>query len=437
MTNKGTPMATKRRMSVMMALATTTALLAACSGGGGNEASAPDEDVTLTWWHNGTGEPLKGFWDSVAREFEASHPNVTVEVSAVQNEELQKNQIPVALQSADPPDLFQQWGGGELAAQVADGKVKDISRDVLDEVGLIGGSTAGWQVDGATYGLPYSVGVEGFWYNKALFAQAGIEATPTTMTELDEVVSRLKEAGITPIAVGAKDTWPAAHYWYNFAVRQCSTDTMKNAGVDFRFEDPCFTQAGERLAAFLATEPFQQDFLATPAQLGSASSAGLVANGNAAMELMGHWEPGIMESLTGGAGLGADLGWFPFPIVEGGLGDPAAALGGGDGFSCSYSAPPECVELLKYIASVDVQKRYAETGAGLPVTLGSEAGVSDPNMQTLLQYRNSATFVQVWLDVAYGGSIGGAMNDAIGAMFGGQGTPQDIVAAMTAAAGGA
>lgn len=430
-------MATKRRLSVMVALATTTALLAACSGGGNDDAAdTTDDQVTLTWWHNGTAEPLKGFWESVAREFEASHPNVTVEVSAVQNEELQKTKIPVALQSSDPPDLFQQWGGGDLADQVADGKVKDISRDVLDEIGLIGGSAAAWQVDGATYGLPYSVGVEGFWYNKALFAQAGIDTLPLTLTDLNDTVQKLKEAGITPIAVGAKDTWPAAHYWYNFALRQCSTDTMKRAGVELRFEDPCFTQAGDQLAAFLATQPFQQDFLGTPAQTGMASSAGLVANGNAAMELMGHWEPGIMRGLTGDDALGENLGWFPFPTVEGGQGDPAAALGGGDGFSCSYSAPPECVELLKYIASVDVQKRYAETGSGLPVTLGSESGVSDPNMQTLLQFRNSATYVQVWLDVAYGGSIGGAMNDGIAAMFAGQATAQDIVAGMVEASNG-
>ena len=132
------------------------------------------------------------------------------------------------------------------------------------------------------------------------------------------------------------------------------------------------------------------------------------------MELMGHWHPGVMSGLAAnGTGLGNDLGWFPFPLTAGGQGNAYSALGGGDGFSCSADAPPECVDFLKYILSVDVQTDYAATGAGLPVTQGSEAGVSDPNMAALLAVRNKAPYVQLWLDVAYGSTVGGALNDAI------------------------
>ena len=53
------------------------------------------------------------------------------------------------------------------------------AKDVIDK---IGGSVAGWQVDGKTYALPFSVGVVGFWYNKSLFEQAGITDPPTTWT---------------------------------------------------------------------------------------------------------------------------------------------------------------------------------------------------------------------------------------------------------------
>jgi len=425
-----------RRAGALVALVASTALVtAACSGGGGGGGPSGDGNVTITWWHNGTGEPLLGLWQDVADEFEADHPGVTVEVSAVQNEELQKTKIPAAMQAGNPPDLFQQWGGGELADQVAAGKVMDITDQVADELDLIGGSAAGWQVEGRTYGLPFSLGVEGFWYSKAMFAQAGITTPPTTMDELNDAVQKLKDAGLVPIVVGAKDGWPAAHYWYNFALRSCSTDTMKQAGVDFTFDDPCFVEAGDRLQEFLDTSPFQEGFLGTSAQQGATSSAGLLANGKAAMELMGHWNPGVMGGLTeDGQGLGDDLGWFPFPAVDGGAGDPDAALGGGDGFSCSAQAPPECVELLKYIASVDVQKRFAESGAGLPVTQGAETSVTDPNMKTLLDFRNNAAYVQLWLDVAYGNTIGGALNEAVANMFAGQGTAQDIVDAMTTAA---
>lgn len=423
----------KRLIAAGAVTAVTLVGLTAC--GSSNQPAADGGDVTLTWWHNGTGEPLNGFWKSVAEEFEEANPGVTVQVEAVQNEELQRTKIPNALRGNNPPDLFQQWGGGELASQVEAGRVLDISDEVSEELDTLGGSVAGWQVDGKTYGLPYSLGIEGFWYNKALFAQAGIEGTPTTLDELNDAVAKLKAAGIAPIAVGAGDKWPAAHYWYNFALKSCSPKTLKQASTELNFDDPCFTDAGEQLEEFLATEPFQEGFLATPAQQGAGSSAGLLVNGKAAMELMGHWNPGVMSGLTeSGEGLGEDLGWFNFPAIEGSEGDPTAVLGGGDGFSCSHQAPPECVDLLKYITSVDVQTRFAETGAGLPVAAGAEAGVSDPNMQALLEGRNNATYVQLWLDTAYGPTVGGAMNDTIANLFAGQAAPKDIVKAMNDAA---
>jgi len=429
-------MAIARSGRALLALATTTALLAAC-GGAADDGSggSSGEPVTLTWWHNGIDEPLNSYFASVARDFEADHPHVTIENVPVQNEEL-KVKLAEALETGSLPTVFQQWGGGQMGEQVAAGALLDLSDDVQDELELIGGSAAGWQLDGKTYGLPFSLGVEGFWYNRALFAQAGITEPIRIQEDLDAAVRKLKDAGIAPIAVGAGDTWPAAHYWYNYALRACSPDTMAAAGAANDFSDPCFTKAGTDLEAFLATSPFQDGFLEAPAQVGETSSAALLANGRAAMELMGHWHPGVMSQLVeNGTGLGADLGWFPFPVTAGGEGNANAALGGGDGFSCAADAPPECVDFLKYLVSVDVQTAYAQTGAGLPVTVGSESGVSDLNMAELLAFRNKAPYVLLWLDVEYGSTVGGALNDAIAEQFAGTGSARDVVEAMNAAAG--
>ncbi|MGO7983687.1 extracellular solute-binding protein, partial [Rhizobium johnstonii] len=95
----------------------------------------------------------------------------------------------------------------------------DISSDVTDELDAVGPTASGWQIDGKTYGLPFSYGIEGFWYNKDLFAQAGITDTPKTLDELNDDVTKLKAAGIAPISVGDGDKWPAAHWWYNFALK--------------------------------------------------------------------------------------------------------------------------------------------------------------------------------------------------------------------------
>ena len=424
----------RHSMRGLVALGAVAALAAGALAGCSSGTPASGGKVTLTWWHNATADPLKGLWASVAKDFEKLHPNVTVKVTGYQNEDLQRTLIPNALRSGNPPDLFQAWGGGEIVDQVAAGYVKDISADVKPELSAIGPTVSGWQVNGKTYGLPFSYGIEGFWYNKDLFKKAGIDAPPTTLDELNSDVTKLKGAGIVPIAVGAGDKWPAAHWWYNFALKDCTPAVLKAATSKHVFTDKCFVQAGDDLKTFIATNPFQDGFLATPAQTGAGSSAGLVANGKAAMELMGHWDPGVMSGLTADKKVPPFLGWFNFPGIPGSAGDPTAALGGGDGFACAKKAPPECVELLKYIVSVDVQKKFGASGAGLPVTKGSESSVTDPNLVEVLNGKNKASYVQLWLDTSYGANIAGAMNDGIVNLFAGKGTPQDIVKAMQAAA---
>ncbi len=268
---------TMRIATVAAVSALAFAGLTACT-----PSDSGSDEVTLTWWHNGTGEPLLSFWNDVAAEFEEANPGVNVEVTAYQNEELQRTLIPNQLRTGSGLDLYQQWGAGELAAQVEAGYVKDISADVTEEVELLGGVVAPWQYEGATYGLPFNFGIEGFWYNTELFEQAGITEVPTTLDELYDAIDALKAAGITPIAVGAGDGWPAAHYWYNFALKSCSPEVLQEAQTSYTFDDPCFLEAGDLLEEFIASSPFQEGFLATTAQQGAGSSAGLTSSSQAA-----------------------------------------------------------------------------------------------------------------------------------------------------------
>ena len=434
-------MAKMRRMGVLAAVTASSALLlAACSSsetttpatsGGTGDADAP---VTITWWHNATADPALTFWATVAEEFEAANPGVTVNVEGIQNEDLQRTRIPVALQSGEAPDLFQQWGGGEMVAQVKDGYLKDITGMVSDDVTRLGGSASPWQVDGKTYGLPYQFGPEGIWYRPSLFEKAGITETPETLDELNEAVQKLKDAGIEPIAVGAAAGWPAAHWWYNFALQSCSSEVLQAANSTLDFSDPCFVDAGEGLKEFIETEPFNTGFAATAPQEGATSSAGLVANGNAAMELMGQWNVSVMTGLVDDPdALLADLSWFPFPAIAGAKGEPTAMLGGGDGFSCYKDAPDACVDLLKYITSDDVLTRFASEVGGIPSSPGAKAGITDPNLKVQADFMANSKYMQLWLDTSYGPTVGGAMNDAIIQLFAGAASPESIPEAMTAA----
>ncbi|MFS0866302.1 ABC transporter substrate-binding protein [Microbacterium sp. 179-B 1A2 NHS] len=423
------------RIATVGIAALAVGVLAGCTAdNGGNGGDGGDgENVTLTWWHNATSGPLPAVWEEVAQEFEDANPGVTVEQTGYQNEELQRTLIPNALAAGDPPDLFQVWGGGEMRDQVANGYLMDLSDAIPETIEAVGSTATSWQVDGGTYGVPFTFGIEGFWYNTDLFEQAGVEV-PTTFDELVDVVADLKAADITPIAVGAGDNWPAAHWWYQFALKSCSPETFETAVSEFDFSDPCWVEAGEQLQDFLGVEPFQDGFLGTVAQQGAGSSAGLIANGDAAMELMGHWNPGVIGGLTADETVPEFLSWFPVPAIEGGAGDPTAALGGGDGFGCAADAPPQCADLLEYIMSEDVQERFAASGAGIPTVEAARASIGDPNLQTVAEGLSQASFVVQWLDTSFGTTVGSAMNEGIVNLFAGNGTPEDIVKRMEDAA---
>ena len=59
-----------------------------------------------------------------------------------------------------------------------------------------------------------------------------------------------------------------------------------------------------------------------------------------------------------------ELGWFPFPAVDGGAGAPTDAFGGADGFAVGKDAPPEAVEFLEFITNADEPARRGPPTAG-------------------------------------------------------------------------
>ena len=182
----------------------------------------------------------------------------------------------------------------------------------------------GWQVDGKQYGVPYSFGIVGFWYSKDLFAKAGITAPPTTMDELNADIAKLKAAGITPDRRRRQGQVAGRVLVGLLRGRaDCTQDDDAATASTYKFDDPCFVKAGEDLKSSSTPSRSSDGFLGTPAQQGAGSSAGLVANGKAAMELQGHWDAGVMAAADADdKELGSKLGWFPFPAVAGGEGSP-------------------------------------------------------------------------------------------------------------------
>jgi raffinose/stachyose/melibiose transport system substrate-binding protein len=427
----------KTRAAAIAALGLGVALAAsACSSGGsssGGGGSSSGGNVTMTFWTNATPGPGLVFMQNAVKSFDAAHPGVKIKLQAIQNEDYD-GKLQTALASNTAPDIFFQRGGGKMLAMVNANQVAPLTLTAADQANVSAAALAGETLNGKIYAIPLDQQPEGIYYSKDLFQQAGITSTPTTIPELEADVAKLKAIKVAPIAVGAKDAWPAAHWYYNFALRECSQATMNTVGTSLKFTDPCWTKAGDDLTAFLKVNPFQAGFLTTAAQVGAGSSAGLVANHKAGMELMGAWDPGTIQTLTPNQKPLPDLGWFPFPAVPGGAGDPSAMMGGIDGYSVSQNAPKEAFEFLEYLVTTPEQQAYATAFITLPVNKAAQSVVTDSVSVSALQALNKAGYTMQFLDTQYGQNVGNAMNAAVVNLLAGKGTAAGIVSATSEAA---
>ncbi|MBB2947049.1 raffinose/stachyose/melibiose transport system substrate-binding protein [Actinoplanes lutulentus] len=426
-------MAPRRTLAVVAAVALSAMSVTACGSSDDDDTDAGGA-VTMQFWHNATTGPGKAFWEKTVTDFQNSHANIKIKIQQVQNEDLD-GKLQTALNSGSAPDIFLQRGGGKMAAMVEAGQLKDITADITAETkAAVGEAVLGTgQVDGKAYSVPVSILPGGFWYSKDVFQKAGVTTPPATLDDLNQAVTKLK-ANSTPIALGGKDAWPAAHWYYFFALRACSKAALDAAAKDKNFGDACWTKAGEDLKAFADTKPFNDGFLTTSAQQGAGSSAGLVANYKASMELMGAWDPGVIASLTKDAKPLPDLGFFPFPAVPGGQGDPAALMGGADGYSCSAQAPKQCADFLNYILTKDVQEGYYKAFNALPVSKDAQGAVTEDYLKAVLDAYNKAPYVSQWLDTIYGQNVGNALNVGVVNLLAGKGDVAGIIQAVNDAA---
>jgi raffinose/stachyose/melibiose transport system substrate-binding protein len=385
--------------------------------------------VTIEWWHIGTTDPGKSMNQGFADAFVAANPHVTINITILENEAF-KTKLATTIQSGTVPDLFQSWGGGTLAEQAKAGMLKDITADVADIKDLVSG-LSGWSYDGKTYGVPFDLGMIGFWYNKALFAKAGITAVPTTWTEYLADVQKLKDAGIVPLAIAGKDKWPSMHLWTYLVLRIGGGDVLAKMVASGDWNTDACVNAGKEVLKLNALNPYQPGYKTATYD----NEAAAVGNAKAAMELMGQWAPTVqMADSTSKLGIGDDLGWFPFPVVEGGAGAAGDGVGGGNGFAVGKDAPAEAVEFLKFMAQPDQAKQINENATGLSPTAGLTDSIKDPNLKMVAEGLAKAKFMQLYLDQVTTPAVGSAINDATVALFLGASTPEKVCQAITTVA---
>jgi raffinose/stachyose/melibiose transport system substrate-binding protein len=117
-------------------------------------------------------------------------------------------------------------------------------------------------------------------------------------------------------------------------------------------------------------------------------------------------------------------------MVEGGVGAPTDAVGGGNGFAIGKNASPEAIDFVKFLTSAENQAALAGIGVAIPVVKGGEAGLSDPLMIQLQQTFAAAEYFQLYYDQALPPAMGSVINDSVQGIFAGTLTPEQAAQAI-------
>ncbi|MFD1884737.1 extracellular solute-binding protein [Paenibacillus wenxiniae] len=280
------------------------------SGGGSN-----GEKVTITF-QNISPDPTTPAYKIIRQlvaEYQKEHPNVEIALDTL-NTDQQKLKLKTQAASREIPDITMVNPAAQMKPYVDAGLLAPLD-DVLDKDGLRDTYQKGlldyYSKDNKVYALPDGNNIEVGFYNKALFAKAGIDAPPTTFDELLADVGKLKAAGITPIAIGEKDSWTGSFLFMNILLRTNGGPGFLQDVADGKktFNDPAFIEAVEAFQKLVQAGAFPDGATAIDA----TASGNMFRTGQAAMFFIGTWETGSNDAST----VGKDVGVFKFPTVNG------------------------------------------------------------------------------------------------------------------------
>ena len=321
----------------------------------GLAASAVNAADTIKWLHVEVNPTQVAIWNEAARAFEAKHPGVKVEPQYLENEAY-KAKLTTLLQSRDKPAMFYSWAGGVLKAQVEAGVIEDLTDRTKGYIEtLTPSAVAAFTLDGKVYGVPQAITEVGFFYNKELFAKAGLDAGKIrTWDDLLGAVKALKAAGITPITVGGADKWPVHFYWSYLVAAAGRQAGLRGGdeGGSGGFAGEEFVKAGELFKQLVDLQPFQNGFLGSK----HLPAIGQFADGKAAMTLAISVIYNQQRSIAADKKASRTIrSAGPVPRSAGGTGAPTDTLGGVVGWVVSKGAPEETVDFVKVFVSPEVQ----------------------------------------------------------------------------------
>lgn len=216
------------------------------------------------------------------------------------------------LSQDDPPESWQGHAGQELiGTYVAAGEIEPLN-ELFEEEGWLDVMPEGLveqiSQDGNIYSVPVNIHrANVMWFVQENLDEWGVEV-PTTWDEFLEVAAELDSQGVTPLALGFQ--WTAMHLLETILLGELGVDGY-NALWDGSgdWSSPEVTAALETFAAVLE---YTNDDAST---IEWDAAAQLVADGDAAFQIMGDWAEGYFK--TQGLEPNEGFGWAPAPGTDG------------------------------------------------------------------------------------------------------------------------
>ena len=363
--------AMNRRQFLKVAGGSTLGLAALLAGCGTSTSSSPTSSngsVTIHFLSvqaAGTGWPL--VLSTITDQYAKTKPGSTFKVDFQDQASLNQKIQLLAGQGALP--VLYNTPPADLLAQLAkNGEVLDIESTfnqlgVTQELVPAAVTLLKKVYNGKLSALPFELNIEGFWYNKQIFAQNGLQP-PQTWDELVQIAASLQQKGIQPFAASGKQGWPLTRLVGNYIFRSLGPDALQSVqSGQAKLTDAAYVAAAQAVAN-LGKQGYFGKGVAT---LDYMPAVDLFLQGTAAMLYMGSWELRDFNSPSVNKIGASNIGFFPFPNVTGGVGN--------SGQTPMNAGQPTSVNKAKYNADVGKWLAYMAQNYG-DVALQKEGAVT-------------------------------------------------------------
>ncbi|GAA3864439.1 extracellular solute-binding protein [Streptomyces lacrimifluminis] len=277
-----------------------TAVLGGCGGAGSGEVTL--KLVAADYGDSGANSSQK-YWDNLVAEYEKAHPDVRVDVSVHSWNDVDR-EVKEMVAAGDAPDLAQI---GAYADYAAKGELyqADELLSIPTQADFVAQLADAGEVSRTQYGMPFAASTRLLFFNKKLFAEAGL-TPPTTWSELASDAAALKEEGVKypyALPLGPEEAQAETMQWL-LSGGDGYTSEVGTYGIDSPQNIRTFTWLKDELVDKGLTGPV------APGKLDRAAAFAAFARGEVGM-LNGH--PSLMKIA---AARGVDFGMVPMPGKE-------------------------------------------------------------------------------------------------------------------------